>query len=96
MAIRTINHVSAQDNGKTNKVVCPLCKKETEMRLFVSRDLTGLTYLLEKESELSFAVCPCCAGTFSVNPNYIAEREKGTTCFLETKDLTEIKKGNKI
>lgn len=96
MAIHTINHVSAEDNGKTNKVVCPLCSKEVEMRLFTSRDLSGLSYFLKKDSELNFAVCPNCAGTFSVSENYITERNNGTTCFIETKDLKEIKKNSKI
>ncbi|MGN1417866.1 MAG: hypothetical protein ACI4W6_00890 [Acutalibacteraceae bacterium] len=92
MAIKTINRVFSKDNGSTNEVVCPVCEKSVCMRLFENIDASAVTYFLKKDTNTDFAVCPNCASVFSVNENYIRQRQLGTTCYLTADDLTVIKK----
>lgn len=92
MAIKTINSCTFKDNGKTNEIICPVCGKNVEIRLFENVNSLPISKLLDKERTESFALCPMCASMFKVNENYINERKNGTTCLITASDLTVIKK----
>lgn len=90
MAIKTFNRAFSKDNGSTNKVKCPNCAQEVEMRLFENIDVSPLAYILGKDASEDFAVCPNCAGIFSVCENYIREYKNGTTCYITPEDLKKL------
>lgn len=91
MAIKTGEKLITKSHGKSNLVVCPGCKKEVNFALFENIDLSAIALLLKKKNGC-FAVCPQCAKIFSVNENYIHEKERGTACAMTQSDLEELKK----
>lgn len=88
MAIKTPEKLIIKKHGKSNCVVCPACEKEVCFSLFENTDLSFLALILKKDSNKHFAVCPSCAAVFSVNPNYVLEKERGTTCAMTQSDLS--------
>ncbi len=88
MAIRTQEKLITKKHGKSNLVVCPECKKEVSFALFENVDVSLVAALLKKSKGSCFAVCPNCAKVFSVNENYIREKERGTTCAMTQSDLS--------
>lgn len=91
MAIKTSEKLITKKHGKSNLVVCPGCKNEVNFALFENVDFSAVALLLKKKSGC-FAVCPQCARVFSVNENYIREKERGTACAMTQSDLEELKK----
>lgn len=87
MAIKTQENLITKKHGKSNRVVCPNCKKEVCFSLFENIDISPVAALLKKSGGRSFAVCPECAAIFSVNENYIREKENGTVCVMTESDL---------
>lgn len=87
MAIKTPEKLITQSHGKSNRVTCPNCKKEVCFSLFENIDLSAVAALLKKNAGGTFAVCPECAAIFSVNENYIREKENGTVCAMTQSDL---------
>ena len=68
MAIKTILKNKTEDLGKSDPIVCPVCKKEVQLQLFSNFDLDNYVgKLLGKDKEFNFAVCPLCASVYSVN-----------------------------
>ncbi len=94
MAIKTINGCKLYDNGETNEIVCPVCNRNTQIKLIKNINMSIVPIILEKQLTEYFAVCPNCASTFSISENYIRERNNKTTCSLTPSDLTLISKGN--
>lgn len=90
MAVHSSENLITKSHGKSNRIVCPACKKEVEFSLFENIDLSLVAALLKKENGC-FAVCPECAKVFSVNKNYIKEKESGTLCVMTESDLEELK-----
>lgn len=88
MAIRTQEKLITKKHGNSNLVVCPECKKEVSFALFENVDVSPVAALLKKTKGSCFAVCPNCAKVFSVNENYIREKERGTTCAMTQSDLS--------
>jgi len=89
MAIKSIENLKTKDVGTSNVVVCPVCGKATEMKLYALNDASIVAHLLEKKEE-GIAVCPKCAAVFSVNPNYMEQKQLGTVCTLEPQDLSPL------
>ena len=87
MSIKSIENLKTTDLGTSNVLVCPVCAKATEMRLFENVDASMVAHL-HKKPALGIAVCPKCAAVFTVNPHYITEKKNGTVCTLEPQDLT--------
>ncbi len=88
MAIKTPEKLITKSHGKSNRVPCPSCKKEVCFSLFENVDLSPVAALLKKQGGF-FAVCPECAAVFSVNENYIREKESGTVCAMTQSDLSK-------
>lgn len=78
MAIKNLLKNKTEDLGNSNPVICPSCKKETQMRLFANYDLDNyIGKLLGKDKEYNFAVCPLCSSVFSINMSaYGIQNEK--------------------
>ena len=93
MAIKSIENLKTTDLGNSDVLVCPVCGKATEMRLFENEDASMVAHLLKKPPQ-GIAVCPKCAAVFAVNPHYIEEKKNGTVCTLEPQDLSVIVKSN--
>ena len=87
MAIRTPEKLITKSHGKSNRISCPECSKEVCFSLFENIDLSPVAALLKKNGGSCFAVCPECAKVFSVNENYIREKESGTVCAMTPSDL---------
>lgn len=64
MAIKTINCCSFKKDGNTNKICCPVCKKEVEISIIKNTNLDVVTVLLDKKRIENYAVCPSCATVF--------------------------------
>lgn len=92
MAIKTINKALASDEGFSSPVDCPECQKNVSMRLFEIIDYSAVAMLSKEDKNITFAVCPNCAATFSVNKNYIKERNAGTFVTITKEDLKLISK----
>lgn len=93
MAIKTINkNTHALDEGFTDFVTCPACEKYVAMKLISTDDNSLISLLKGKSKDLNIAVCPICASVFSVNKNYLKERNSGTVVFFTESDLTLIHK----
>ncbi len=93
MAIKTINKALAKDEGFTDPVDCPVCSKNVAMRLFEVADKSVIGKLSKEDKDLSVAVCPNCASVFSVNKNYLKEKNSGTFVFMTKEDLKIMVKG---
>lgn len=93
MAIKTINKAYAKDEGFCEPVDCPECGKNVAMRLFSTLDLSTPALISKEDKNLSFAVCPSCASVFSVNKNYLKEKQSGTFVFMTKEDLKLMVKG---
>ena len=93
MAIKTINKALAKDKGFTDPVDCPVCAKNVAMRLFEVADHSVIGKLSKEDKDLAVAVCPNCASVFSVNKNYLKEKDSGTFVFMTKEDLKIMVKG---
>lgn len=87
MAIKNYNKISAFDIGVSNNVTCPACKETVSMRLFNTKDTTLVAKIKGEDKNIYISVCPNCASVFSVNTNYLNERERGTYVLLTESDL---------
>lgn len=94
MAIKTYDKISARDEGSTDNVVCPVCNETVSMRLFSTKDYTAVALFKAEDKNINIAVCPNCASVFSVNKNYLEEKNAGTTVFFTENDLTLIRNNN--
>ncbi len=93
MAIKTINNALAKDGGFSEPVDCPQCDKNVAMRLFEVIDKSAVGRLAKDDKDLAVAVCPNCASVFSVNKNYLKEKQSGTFVFMTREDLKLMVKG---
>ena len=93
MAIKTINKALAKDKGFTDPVDCPVCDKNVALRLIEVTDYSVIGKLSKEDKDLSVAVCPNCATVFSVNKNYLKEKNAGTFVFMTKEDLKIMVKG---
>lgn len=91
MAIRFFDKSYMKDLGRSNKVICPECKKTVEMSLFEILEVSAAAVFLKKDMSRCISVCPSCSGIFTVNPDFMAEKEKGTFCIMTADDLTSLK-----
>ncbi len=94
MAIKNYNKISAFDIGVSNNVTCPACKETVSMRLFNTKDTTLVAKIKGEDKNIYISVCPNCASVFSVNTNYLNERERGTYVLLTESDLRLIQNNN--
>lgn len=92
MAIRTINKLSSRDDGFSENIACPVCGKNVSMRLFSTIDASILAIIAKDDKNLSIAVCPACSTVYSVNKNYINEKNSGTFVTMTKEDLKVITK----
>lgn len=68
MAIKTLLKNKTEELGKSENIVCPVCKKETELSLFSNYDADNyVAKILDMDTEFNFAVCPLCASVFKIN-----------------------------
>lgn len=95
MAIKNVNKPIFTQSGKGDLLSCPNCKKEVQMNLFENINGPIDVLLLGKKEPNYFAVCPSCAAVFSVNPNYMYERNNGTTVLMTESDLIKTEKSDK-
>ena len=91
MAIKSIENLKTNDLGNSNVLVCPVCEKAVELRLFENVD-SSMVARLHKKAPQNIALCPKCATVFTVNPHYMEEKKNGTVCTLEPQDLTVLVK----
>ncbi len=94
MAIKNYNKISAFDGGFTNNVCCPACKQTVSMRLFTTKDTTLVAKIKGEDKNIYISVCPNCASVFSVNTNYLKEKERGTYVLLTESDLKLLQNNN--
>lgn len=94
MAIKNYDKISTRDEGRSNVVICPACNELVSMRLFTTKDTTLVAKIKGEDKNIYISVCPNCASVFSVNTNYLKERENGTTVFLTESDLTLMRNNN--
>ena len=87
MAIKTINKLSTRDDGMSENILCPVCEKNVSMRLFATEDTTIFAKIAKDDKNLNIAVCPNCSTVFSVNKNYINEKNAGTFVTITKEDL---------
>lgn len=87
MAIKTINKVRAQDEGFSSAIRCPVCDKTVFMRLFSTLDSSTVAKISKDDKNICFAVCPDCATVFSLNKNYLKEKNAGTHVTITKEDL---------
>lgn len=92
MAIKTINKLSTRDDGMSENILCPVCEKNVSMRLFATEDTTIFAKIARDDKDLNIAVCPNCSTVFSVNKNYINEKNAGTFVTMTKEDLKIITK----
>ncbi len=92
MAIKTINKISSRDDGFSESIACPECGKEVCLKLFTTIDKTAVAKLSGKDKNLYIAVCPNCSTVYSVNKNYINEKNAGTFVTITKEDLKVISK----
>ncbi len=93
MAIKTINKALAKDKGFTDPVDCPICNKNVALRLIEVADYSVIGMLSKDDKNIAIAVCPNCASVFSVNKNYLKEKDAGTFVFMTKEDLKIMVKG---
>ncbi len=93
MAIKTINKALAKDKGFTDPVDCPVCNKNVALRLIEVADYSVIGMLSKDDKNIAIAVCPNCASVFSVNKNYLKEKDAGTFVFMTKEDLKIMVKG---
>lgn len=93
MAIRTMDRIASRDDGFSESISCPVCGKEVSLRLFTTQDYSPVALLLKEDKDLSIAVCPNCSTVYSINKNYIRERNSGTFVTITKEDLKVITKG---
>ncbi len=93
MAIKTINKISTTDEGCSSPVDCPVCNKNVAMRLFTTEDKSQVAKISAEDKNLAIAVCPLCATVFSLNKNYLKEKNSGTYVTITKEDLTITVKG---
>lgn len=93
MAIRTIDRIASRDDGFSESISCPVCEKEVSLRLFTTLDKSFVAMLSQQDKDLSVAVCPNCSTVYSINKNYIKERNSGTFVTITKEDLRIITKG---
>lgn len=68
MAIKNLLKNKTEDLGRSNVLVCPVCKKETSFQLFSNFDTDNyIGKILGKDKEFNFAVCPLCSSVFKIN-----------------------------
>ena len=94
MAIKTRDKISTRDEGSTNNITCPACNETVSMRLFTTKDTTLVAKIKGEDKNIYISVCPNCASVFSVNTNYLKEKERGTYVLLTEGDLTLIRNNN--
>ncbi len=94
MAIKNYNKISAFDGGFTNNVTCPACSQTVSMRLFTTKDTTLVAKIKGEDKNIYISVCPNCASVFSVNTNYLKEKERGTYVQLTESDLKLLQNNN--
>lgn len=88
------NHMESV--GNTGEVDCPSCGKRVLMPVFRNYDSFNLVGLIKNEKQqMGIAVCPECAGVFTVNPDYLDAVKAGQTVFLTADDLTKAGNGEK-
>lgn len=92
MAIKTVNKLSSRDDGFSENICCPECGKNVSLRLFTTLDTTIFAKLSGEDKDLSIAVCPNCSTVYSVNKNYIKEKNAGTFVTITKEDLKVITK----
>ena len=88
MAVSTINKGYTKDMGETEGIICPVCKKAVNLRIFTTTDTSVISKITKKDGDVHIAVCPLCASVFSLSKNYVKERNNGTTVFITESDLT--------
>lgn len=87
MAIKTINKALAKDGGFAEPVDCPECDKSVAMRIFEVEDKSPVAMIAKDDKDIAVAVCPNCATVFSLNKNYLKEKQAGTFVFMTKEDL---------
>lgn len=92
MAIKTINKLDTRDDGFSENIACPVCEKEVCLKLYSTLDSTIFAKLSKEDKDLSIAVCPACSTVYSVNKNYINEKNSGTFVTITKEDLKIITK----
>lgn len=95
MSIRNISGTILKDDNIPNPVDCPVCSHNVAMTLLADRNNPLISLLKKVPNEKHIAFCPYCESFFSVNENYIKERDNGTTVSMTKEDLTVIVKGKK-
>ena len=95
MAIININGTFTKDEGFINPVDCPRCSHNVVMTLFINRDNPLVCALKKTSAESYMAFCPRCESFFSVNDNFIKERNNGTAVMMTKEDLEIIVEGKK-
>ena len=93
MSISTINKIKTNDEGFSTPIDCPECGHNVAMRLFSTSDNSIVASFLRQDKDLRVAVCPSCATVFSVNKNYLKERNAGTFVTMTKEDLRVVVKG---
>ncbi len=92
MAIKTINKLNTRDDGFSENIICPVCEKNVSLRLFATLDPTVFAKIARDDKDLNIAVCPNCSTVYSVNKNYINEKNSGTFVTITKEDLKIITK----
>lgn len=88
MAINNFIKSNVEPLGKTSAVVCPVCGGNVCMPLYRSYDLFNPIALFKQaDTQLGIAVCPECAGAFTVDNKYIDTLMSGQTVFITQDDL---------
>ncbi len=95
MPIRNINGTINKDEGFVNPVDCPVCSQNVAMTVLVNKDNVFVSMLKKSPNETYMALCPKCESFFSVNENFIKERDNGTAVLMTKEDLSLIVKGKK-
>ena len=94
MAISNMNKPIFTKYGTGDALICPDCKSKVNMNIFENVNGPFDTFVLGKKETEYFAVCPSCAAVFSVNPNYMYERNSGTTVYMTESDLIKKEKSD--
>jgi len=93
MAIKTINKISTTDEGTSSPINCPVCTRNVAMRLFSTEDKSNVAKISKEDKNIAIAVCPACASVFSLNKNYLKEKNAGTFVTITKEDLALTVKG---
>ena len=95
MSIRNISGTIVKDDNIPAPVDCPICSHNVVMTLLTDKNNALISILKSIPNERTLAFCPHCESFFSVNENYIKERDNGTTVTMTKEDLELIVKGKK-